>query len=362
MQSHSDLKFQWLPLWWPTIHSFICIILLFSPLCLRSQLAKALLVLMNNTMIMMRQIVLWYLFFTFKTPLWFWLTTMANAVNEIFVQKHNLKFCQHQHPIQCVGFDGREGVGGLVTQDWVGYIHLSSTDATAILFPCSFYHSAQLCYCRGSQILGKGRGWVGVQTDYQHESFRPSFEVSTGLVDHTGKFWQCQQSYCDKCRNKRLKPGPTQKKNLFKPFESTICVQKIVPWALCGSALSKMYTWVIHLRTGSRFFGGITHMTNKLITQIPDEGVRGADTFFFQKEIDGRPKRGGGGGIESQKGSRMSAVYKETQDSGDQDEERVNDVLIRVKIVFVGGACTFCTQPTVLVTQSSLVAIVFRGP
>ncbi|PLW12523.1 hypothetical protein PCANC_23012 [Puccinia coronata f. sp. avenae] len=36
------------------------------------------------------------------------------------------------------GFDGRKGVGGLVTQDWVGMIQLSSIDLTPVPVPSSF--------------------------------------------------------------------------------------------------------------------------------------------------------------------------------------------------------------------------------
>lgn len=42
---------------------------------------------------------------------------MANFINEQFVQQHNLRLRKRKTPIRCVGFDGREGVGGLVTQD-----------------------------------------------------------------------------------------------------------------------------------------------------------------------------------------------------------------------------------------------------
>ncbi|KAA1078166.1 hypothetical protein PGT21_029862 [Puccinia graminis f. sp. tritici] len=54
---------------------------------------------------------------------------MANFVNESFVRQHDLKIRPRNTPIRCVGFDGREGVGGLVTQDWAGMIQLSSVDA-----------------------------------------------------------------------------------------------------------------------------------------------------------------------------------------------------------------------------------------
>jgi len=64
--------------------------------------------------------------------------SMANFVNEGFVRKHDFKTRQRRTPIRCVGFDGKEGVGGLVTQDWVGVIHVSSVDAVSVPLPCSF--------------------------------------------------------------------------------------------------------------------------------------------------------------------------------------------------------------------------------
>ncbi|PLW40620.1 hypothetical protein PCANC_13025 [Puccinia coronata f. sp. avenae] len=57
---------------------------------------------------------------------------MANFVSEEFVRRHDLQLRQRKNPIRCVGFDGREGVGGLVTQDWVGVVHLSSLDAKPV--------------------------------------------------------------------------------------------------------------------------------------------------------------------------------------------------------------------------------------
>ena len=63
---------------------------------------------------------------------------MANFINEGFVRRHDLKLRQRQHPIRCVGFDGKEGVGGLVTQDWAGIIHVSFVDATLVPLPSSF--------------------------------------------------------------------------------------------------------------------------------------------------------------------------------------------------------------------------------
>ncbi|KAA1101553.1 hypothetical protein PGT21_024223 [Puccinia graminis f. sp. tritici] len=63
---------------------------------------------------------------------------MANFVNESFVRQHGLKIRDRNTPIRCVGFDGREGVGGLVTQDWVGMIQLSSIDAKPFTLQSSF--------------------------------------------------------------------------------------------------------------------------------------------------------------------------------------------------------------------------------
>ncbi|PLW34431.1 hypothetical protein PCANC_20206 [Puccinia coronata f. sp. avenae] len=63
---------------------------------------------------------------------------MANFINEGFVRKHDLKTRQQKHPICCIGFDGCEGVGGLVTQDWAGFIQLSSIDSKPVPLPASF--------------------------------------------------------------------------------------------------------------------------------------------------------------------------------------------------------------------------------
>jgi hypothetical protein len=63
---------------------------------------------------------------------------MANFVNEGFIRKHDLRTRQQKSPIRCVGFDGRKGVGSLVTQDWVGMIQLSSIDSIPVLVPSSF--------------------------------------------------------------------------------------------------------------------------------------------------------------------------------------------------------------------------------
>ncbi|KAA1067419.1 hypothetical protein PGT21_004710 [Puccinia graminis f. sp. tritici] len=63
---------------------------------------------------------------------------MANFVNKSFVRQHDLKIRPRNTPIRCVGFDGREGVGGLVTQDWAGMIQLSSVDAKPFTLQSSF--------------------------------------------------------------------------------------------------------------------------------------------------------------------------------------------------------------------------------
>lgn len=47
-------------------------------------------------------------------------SAMANFVNKVFVRTY---------PVCCVGFDGREGFGGLVTQDWAGHIQLATLDS-----------------------------------------------------------------------------------------------------------------------------------------------------------------------------------------------------------------------------------------
>ncbi|PLW13242.1 hypothetical protein PCANC_18023 [Puccinia coronata f. sp. avenae] len=47
---------------------------------------------------------------------------MANFFSEEFIRCHVLPLWSQKHPICCVGFDGKEEVGGLVTQDWAGVI------------------------------------------------------------------------------------------------------------------------------------------------------------------------------------------------------------------------------------------------
>ncbi|PLW31237.1 hypothetical protein PCANC_23122 [Puccinia coronata f. sp. avenae] len=64
--------------------------------------------------------------------------SMANFINKGFVQKHHLQTQQQKHPVRCVGFDGREGLGGLVTQDWAGVIQLSSINSQPVLLQASF--------------------------------------------------------------------------------------------------------------------------------------------------------------------------------------------------------------------------------
>ncbi|KAI7950664.1 hypothetical protein MJO29_009338 [Puccinia striiformis f. sp. tritici] len=63
---------------------------------------------------------------------------MANFVNERFVRQHDLKLRQRKVPIQCVGFDGHQGVGGLVTQDWVGMVQLSKLNSEPFHLKSSF--------------------------------------------------------------------------------------------------------------------------------------------------------------------------------------------------------------------------------
>lgn len=63
---------------------------------------------------------------------------MANFVNESFIRQHDLRLRQRSSPVRCVGFDGREGVGGLVTQDWVGVIQLSTVDLKPFPLQSSF--------------------------------------------------------------------------------------------------------------------------------------------------------------------------------------------------------------------------------
>ncbi|KAI7965679.1 hypothetical protein MJO29_001427 [Puccinia striiformis f. sp. tritici] len=63
----------------------------------------------------------------------------ANFINWKFIDNHQLPTRQRKTPIRCIGFDGNEGVGGTVTHDWAGRIHVSSVDSKeAIPFPSSF--------------------------------------------------------------------------------------------------------------------------------------------------------------------------------------------------------------------------------
>ncbi|PLW44186.1 hypothetical protein PCANC_13436 [Puccinia coronata f. sp. avenae] len=63
---------------------------------------------------------------------------MANFVNEGFIRKHSLPLKQRKHPVRCVGFDGQEAVGGVVTEDWAGWIQLSTIDLAPFWLPSSF--------------------------------------------------------------------------------------------------------------------------------------------------------------------------------------------------------------------------------
>ncbi|PLW15392.1 hypothetical protein PCANC_20482 [Puccinia coronata f. sp. avenae] len=63
---------------------------------------------------------------------------MANFVNKGFIRKHVLRTRQRKTPICCVGFDGCKGVGGLVTEDWVGMLQLSSVNSKPVPVPSSF--------------------------------------------------------------------------------------------------------------------------------------------------------------------------------------------------------------------------------
>ncbi|KAI7951025.1 hypothetical protein MJO29_009699 [Puccinia striiformis f. sp. tritici] len=85
---------------------------------------------------------------------------MANFVNKRFVDENQLLTRLRKTPIRCIGFDGNEGVGGLVTHDWVGRIHVSSVDsATTIPFPSSFGVT-----CLGSVDAIFGLPWLDRQT------------------------------------------------------------------------------------------------------------------------------------------------------------------------------------------------------
>ncbi|KAH9463244.1 hypothetical protein Pst134EA_015328 [Puccinia striiformis f. sp. tritici] len=54
---------------------------------------------------------------------------MANFINQKFIDDHQLPIRLRKTPIRCIGFDGNEGVGGTVTHDWAGQIHVSSANS-----------------------------------------------------------------------------------------------------------------------------------------------------------------------------------------------------------------------------------------
>jgi hypothetical protein len=84
--------------------------------------------------------------------------SMANFINEGFICKHDLKTRQQKHPICCVGFDGFEEVGGLVTQDWAGVIQLLSINSKPVPLLASFGIT-----CLGSVDAIFGLPWLDRQ-------------------------------------------------------------------------------------------------------------------------------------------------------------------------------------------------------
>jgi hypothetical protein len=84
--------------------------------------------------------------------------SIANFINEGFVCEHDLKTRQKKHPICCVGFDGCEGVGGLVTQDWEGVIQLLSIHLKPVPLLASFGIT-----CLGSVEANFGLPWLDQQ-------------------------------------------------------------------------------------------------------------------------------------------------------------------------------------------------------
>ncbi|KAH9441395.1 hypothetical protein Pst134EB_030060 [Puccinia striiformis f. sp. tritici] len=85
---------------------------------------------------------------------------MANFINKKFVEDHQLSTRLRKTPIRCVGFDGNKGVGGMVTHDWAGRIHLASVNtSTSVPFPGSFGVT-----CLGSVDAMFGLPWLDHQT------------------------------------------------------------------------------------------------------------------------------------------------------------------------------------------------------
>jgi hypothetical protein len=63
---------------------------------------------------------------------------MANFVNKGFIRRHLLGLQRRKTPIRCIGFDGQEAVGGVVTEDWAGRIQLLTIDSKPFLLPSLF--------------------------------------------------------------------------------------------------------------------------------------------------------------------------------------------------------------------------------
>ncbi|KAH9459172.1 hypothetical protein Pst134EA_033023 [Puccinia striiformis f. sp. tritici] len=85
---------------------------------------------------------------------------MANFVSKRFIEENQLPTRLRKNPIRCIGFDGNEGVGGMVTHDWVGRIHVASVNSTTTVpFPSSFGVT-----CLGSVDAIFGLPWLDQQT------------------------------------------------------------------------------------------------------------------------------------------------------------------------------------------------------
>lgn len=63
---------------------------------------------------------------------------MANLMDERFTRENDLRLFQRKVPIQCIGFQGRREVGGLITQGWSGRVQLTDTQQNPFDLKCSF--------------------------------------------------------------------------------------------------------------------------------------------------------------------------------------------------------------------------------
>ncbi|KAH9457389.1 hypothetical protein Pst134EA_021267 [Puccinia striiformis f. sp. tritici] len=104
---------------------------------------------------------------------------MANFVNKKFIDDNQLPTRLRKTPIRCIGFDGNEGVGGTVTHDWAGRIHVSSADSTATIpFSSSFGVT-----CLGTVDAIFGMPWLDRQSWQASGSSADGHRFTLGSTD-----------------------------------------------------------------------------------------------------------------------------------------------------------------------------------